>query len=156
MSGADAKAWLEDNGYSWNSMSEAWMNSDGLGWVAVKDAEATVYTESEVDNLAAAGAGDPVAYLYTVSGYDDTEEVLSGNSQCVVQDSETIDDVTVAVVYGPNMQQALVMIQDDGSGMNVVIFNKEAIEAGMVDDISGYSVGASIEDVWKTLTGRSI
>lgn len=128
--------------------------SDGAFFFSMKDSGK--YTADDYVAATNKGGVATAATYNVVSGYKDAESALKGNAQCTIEDSYFFEDgVGVAIVYGPSMEEFLVIVDKyNESTFELDVYNQKAIASGMVDQIHGGSYGGTLKEVWKTLTGQ--
>ena len=155
LTGPEVTELYENQGYVWNEKDQEFKReADGAFFFSLNDSG-----KLTADDYVAATdkGGVAIAATYNVvAGYKDAESALKGNAQCTVEDSYfTEDGVGVAIIYGPSMEEYLVVVDQYGDRMfELDVYSQDAIASGLVDRIHGGTYGETLKEVWKTLTGQ--
>ena len=145
---------LDQQGYKWNESDLAWVRQeDGAQFSAYK--QTGTYTQQTYDEMNEKGGAIVAIGFNIVAGYKDAEAALKGNAKCVVEDSYFNNGEGIAIFYGPSMKEYLAIISPySESTTQFMIFSKEAVGSGMLDQAMGEQVGGSFQEVWKAVTGQ--
>ena len=157
LKGWQLETMLQEMGYTWNKEDSCWF--DGNTTVAVYDQDFKPLDDQQISKLDKGGTGSPVIYVINTHNYPHCKSAYTGLASGVMvsEDSEFTDDFSVGfgVVYGPSMKECLVELVNDEAGVSAIIFNKDALKAGIFDKAAGGTYGTTPEEVFKSLTGRA-
>ena len=156
LKGFQLETLLQQLGWKYSADQSAWLGANGAG-LAVLQANGTPLSDTEIGELDKGGVGTPAVYVLIQPGYATVDDALA-KTNVVNEDSFVIDDESgMAVVYGPNMNEHFAVISVAENEASWLLFNKEAVEAGAVQAIIGNDItGTSINDIWKSITGRDV
>ena len=146
---------LDQQQYEWNDQDLTWVRPmDGAAFTAFK--ETGPYTIDTYNEMNEKGGAIAAVGISIVAGYPDSKAALTGNAQCVVEDSYFGNDGSgIAIFYGPSMKEYLVLITPNSeSTTQFMIFSKEAVGSGMADEALGATTGGSFKAMWKMVTGE--
>ena len=93
------------------------------------------------------------------SGYASAKEFFDAQ-QVVTEDFYLKDDGSgMAIMYGPSMDQHLVIANGGKEGANVLVFTREACESGLASQTFGAKEGTqgpSLSELWESVTGYPV
>ena len=158
LSGAQIVGMLEDNDWAWEEDNLWFVSSDRNDAFYVMGANDYEYTYDEIAGLGANSAGEATCFVIVVDDrdYSGIEDCLSKLPPMVVDDVQWIDDdLGMARVYGPSMEENIVLIsyKDDPGLYYIDVFNQEAIESGLIDEWLGDNYGRSVDEIWDSIFG---
>ena len=153
---------LEEHiGYVWDNSEGGWVYSKDNTVFAVMNQTSTL-GKSDIEKLSAAGGDTPLVYVATLAGIKTLDQALN-EGHVVVEDKVIQSDGSgVAVFYGPNMQEMMVVGSPDTNNTNygnfsLLVFNRKAFESGLASEKLGAgSQGMSMEQFWQTMTGKTL
>ena len=155
LTGPEMTALLEKQQYEWRADSLMWIHPYSGATFASVDKNGG-WKQENYAQATEKGAPASVVALNIVGGYENSEKALSGNAHCVIEDSYfNADGTGIAIVYGPSMEEHLVLIRPNSeSTTELSIFSKAAVGSGLLDQIYGQPLGGSFNEVWKNITGK--
>lgn len=141
--------------YEWDASKTYWVNPYSASAVAATNKNG-FWEKNKYEQATEKGALADAMVVNIVGGYENSERALAGNAKCVVEDSYFMDDGSgIAIIYGPSMEEYLVLIVPYGeSATEFDIYSKEAVGSGLLDQNESKISGGSFKDVWKSLTGQ--
>ncbi|MBQ9002065.1 MAG: hypothetical protein IJ087_09445, partial [Eggerthellaceae bacterium] len=156
---SELKGWqletlLQQLGYRWNSSQSAW--ADGSTSLYVMDKNTQPLDDDEIAALDKGGAGTPVLFRIVTANYPAVKSAYSGliGDVMVSEDSEFLDNMGFGIAYGPSMKRFLVYVTEQGSDIELYLFNEDAVAAGMFDRITGDSYGSTVKEAFNNVVGR--
>lgn len=158
LKGWQLETFLQEQGWTWVPDEKAWFldPSDKGNMLGVVSTDG-VLSDEEIAKISAGGAGEPIVYTYSTSGYLSAEDFLHRGVECVTEDSFTADDsAAVAVVYGPSMQRHMALVGWEDGIATINMGNEEALGSGLFEELFDVKDARSIEEAWRTLTGRGL
>ncbi|MBQ9043789.1 MAG: hypothetical protein IJ111_13360 [Eggerthellaceae bacterium] len=151
LTGSELQDLLDFYNFSWDDDIASWYASDGSLY-GVEDSKDAL-TKSQIEQLPAGAAGQPVAIVLTVEGYSTPSAAFTALSKDVtVESTLDVDDVYFAVVHGtPGAQYLVAVSETDDDEQTFLLFTNEAISGGLFEQLTGANAGSSIDEVWKAI-----
>lgn len=164
LSGKDLVQVLKSQGFAYDSKQKAFLNDKASVFAVLGGENGQAIDDKAIEAKAAGGGSDPVVYVLSSMQYVDAIDMLRGTAKCVIEDECVVGENVVAVVYGPSMQEYLVVVvpeDADNDRYSFGMYSSAAVAAGLFNRTSNLGdgnkeYGSTIAEVWKTLTGGAV
>lgn len=160
LTGAQLDVFMPQQGYEWSERERMWIKDDGSSALVAYDAKGEAIAADALAQLGVGSAEAGVRYRLVTSGYPNAQRALEAlvSSVMMCEDVEYSLDGSagVAVAHGPLMHRSLVLVSATDGVYAFDLFSQGAIEAGLLDDVSGKELGTTIEAAFEALAGREL
>ena len=151
--GDDLQDLLEQQGFKWSDDASTWISNKGALFGAL-DAGGNLAMR-DIDRLPAGAADTAIILMLTSKGYASPADAFAQLAAQVTVEQEYSDEGAVfSVVSSQKGVRYFVVITDTGaSEQTTLVYTEEAIAQGLFKDTIGIDAGATIDEVWSTITG---
>lgn len=159
LTGSELVELLEEQDYVWSSRDQMWLKGSGSAALVACAPEASYLSREQMEELGRAVDEAGVSYRIVTSRYNNPRRAFDGvaGRVMVVEDVAYTDLGVVGVVQGTDPETRALVVATEGDGAMVVsVFGNEALAAGMLDERADRELGATIEDAFEALVGRSL
>lgn len=157
LTGEQICALLEQQDYVWSERNQMWIKMDGSAAFVVNNAEGEPLSKDEIAQLGTGGTEASVSYRIVTSEYSSAKKTLNNLARKIMtcDDIEYLGTSSVAVVYGPSEQRCLVFVSKSNGVFTVSVYSEPALAEGLFNNESGQELGATVDEVFETLTART-
>lgn len=153
LDGASTLKVIKDAGFVFDSSQFCFVNPDASTLIMVADKDGLL-NEDAIANLEAGAPDKGLLYVLTTNTCTSASDIFDKlvESSLTVEDKTVFDDAGFAVAYGPSESKYLIEVTHQEGESTLFIFNDTGLETGLLDNLVGYEVGASAEEVYENVT----
>ena len=153
LDGASILKVIKDAGFVFDHSQFCFVNPDTSALILVADKDGLL-SEDAIANLKAGSPDKGLLYVLTTNTCTSASDIFDKlvESSLTVEDKTVFDDAGFAVAYGPSESKYLIEVTHQEGESTLFIFNDTGLETGLLDNLVGYEVGASAEEVYENVT----
>ena len=156
LKGSQLATLLQGQSFAWSTRELLWMKEDGSAVLAVRGVGGENLTEEQALKLGPGTKTKKASYRLVTSHYSSLERAFKAvtGSAMTCEDSTFTDTAGVAVVNSPSGARVLVLMNVNEGVFVFSVFGEPAIKAGALEEVTGMSLGNSIDEAFLALAGR--